>query len=283
VRPLRALFVCDGSATVGGGHVMRSLTLARALAARGWNSTFLADAFVGGVLDRFDRVGCERLPTADQTPDGLMAAAAGVSGFSAVIVDHFEMRATHERGFRRCAPLTAAVDDLPDRPRDVDLLIDCNQCRTSDDYAVLGAGVELLLGPAYAPVRLEFAAARRATLARRGAPAPMRRVLVALGLTDVGGITERVVRALLPHFGEASVDVVLGETAPSADAMRRLAAADPRVRLHVNGRAMAALPAEAYLGVGAGGSPTWERATLGVACRPSVWCWRPTSGRGRWR
>ncbi|WP_245863822.1 hypothetical protein [Caulobacter mirabilis] len=89
----------------------------------------------------------------------------------------------------------------------------------------------------------------------------MRRILVSLGLTDVGGITARIVERLA---GAALLDVVVGSIAPSLPALRALAEADPLVRLHVDTSDMAALTAQADIAIGAGGSSSWERCVLGL-------------------
>lgn len=267
----RALFVCDGSPSVGGGHVMRSLTLAQALSERGWRSTFLADGFVSSLMDRHDRVGCGRLAVADCAPGTLTEAAAKAAGFDAVIFDHFGMDARHEAGVS--ARLRVAVDDLADRPHAVDVLIDCNLQRTPADYRALAPGAELLLGPEYAPVREEFAAVRPASMARRlrrhEAGSLAGRALVSLGLTDVGGVTARVVRALLPWNMEAGLDVVVGRRSPSLPELEALLVEGACLDLHldVDAARMAALMSAADVAVGAGGSSTWERAVVGL---PSV-------------
>ena len=46
-------------------------------------------------------------------------------------------------------------------------------------------------------------------------PITVRRALVSFGLTDVGGITQRAVEALLPRLGDIRLDVVLGGGTPS--------------------------------------------------------------------
>ncbi|HEX7759402.1 MAG TPA: glycosyltransferase, partial [Caulobacteraceae bacterium] len=104
-------------------------------------------------------------------------------------------------------------------------------------------------------------------LSRRARHDQARRALVSLGLTDVDGITRRVVEALAPALGEVRLDVVLGSGAASLEALSALAEHDRRIHLHVNSQEMASLMAEADLCIGAGGSSVWERATLGL---PSV-------------
>jgi spore coat polysaccharide biosynthesis predicted glycosyltransferase SpsG len=90
------------------------------------------------------------------------------------------------------------------------------------------------------------------------------RALVALGMTDIGGVTERVVRALVPTLDDVRLDVVLGSEAASLPALRALAAGDRRIRLWVDDAEMAALTADADIAIGAGGSSVWERAVVGL-------------------
>ena len=261
------LFICDAGPTVGGGHVMRSLTLAQALAERGARSTFLADPFTAALLDRYDRVGCGRVAVADHRPETLLAAAEALR-FGIVVVDHFAWGAYSDRGLAGVARVRATVDDQTMQPRDVDVWIDCNLGRSEDQLFCWGdrAGQPtwLMLGPDYAPVRAEFADRRDASLARREAETAPRRVLVSLGLTDVGGMTARVVRVLRPHLKDTQLDVVLARQAQSRPAVKRMMRFDPRLTLHTDVTDMAGLMTSADLCVGAGGSSTWERACLGL-------------------
>jgi UDP-2,4-diacetamido-2,4,6-trideoxy-beta-L-altropyranose hydrolase len=64
-----------------------------------------------------------------------------------------------------------------------------------------------------------------------------------------------------------SIDIVLGAAAPSLPGLEKIARRDPRLLLHIDTPHMARLTAEADIGIGAPGSTTWERCTLGL---PSV-------------
>lgn len=245
----RILFVCAAGASIGGGHVMRSLTLARALEARGAACAFLASPEVAALLDAF-------------APD--MARAADDEGFDALVFDHYGLWADDHRAIAKGRP-TQVIDDLADRPLAADLVLDSGPARAPEDYAgLVPPGARLLLGPAYAPVRPAFAALREEALARRARGGPARRILVSLGLTDVGGITCRVVGLLRPLVGDVALDVVLGGGAASLPALRALAEQDPRLTLHVDAQDMPRLTLEADLAVGAGGSTTWERCVLAL-------------------
>ncbi len=245
----RVLFVCAAGPRIGGGHVMRSLTLARALAERGAACAFQADQDVARLLAAF-------------APD--MATSLDDRGFDAVVFDHYGLAAPDHRAIARDRP-SLAIDDLADRPLAADLVLDSGPARAAADYAgLVPEETRLLLGPRFAPVRPAFAALRETALARRSERPPVRRVLVSLGLTDVGGITGKVVARLLPLVGETALDVVLGGGAPSLPALRERARHDPRIRLHIDTQDMARLTLEADLAVGAGGSTTWERCVLAL-------------------
>jgi UDP-2,4-diacetamido-2,4,6-trideoxy-beta-L-altropyranose hydrolase len=245
----KVLFVCAAGPSVGGGHVMRSLTLARALEARGAVCAFRATPEVAAVLDAF-------------APD--QARADADETFDAVVFDSYALSADEHRAVAKGRP-TLVIDDLADRPLAADIVLDAGPARKADDYAgLVPAGAKLLLGPNYAPVRPAFPALREAALARRAQGGPVRRILVSLGLTDVGGITQQVVKALRFAVGGVTLDVVLGNAAPSLPALRALAAEDPRLVLHVDTQDMPRLVLEADLAIGAGGSTTWERCVLAL-------------------
>ena len=256
----RILFVVDAGPEVGGGHVMRCLTLAGALEAQGASCRFVAPPAVEAILDAFAPETARA--TAASTMAGDLAQAASGEMFDAMVFDHYGLAETDHRPMAQGRP-TLVIDDLADRPLGADLLLDSGPARRAEDYLGLTPdGVRLLLGPQYAPVRPEFAALRDQALSWRGEP--VGRVLVSLGLTDVEGITGRVVERLRPKVSEVGIDVVLGAEAPSLSSLAKIARRDTRIALHVDSPLMARLTAEADIGVGAAGSSTWERCTLGL-------------------
>jgi UDP-2,4-diacetamido-2,4,6-trideoxy-beta-L-altropyranose hydrolase len=56
----------------------------------------------------------------------------------------------------------------------------------------------------------------------------------------------------------------LASEAPSLSSLGKIAKRDTRIILHVDSPHMARLTAEADIGIGAAGSSTWERCTLGL-------------------
>ena len=257
----RILFFADAGLEVGGGHVMRCLTLAQALTGQGADCAFVAAPEALRLLDTFAPPSIERLSLPDGPPARLAATVADLArtwGAQGAVLDHYRAGPGEEAMIRTGVHRLLVLDDLK-RGHLCDLVLDSNLGRTAVDYP----GVESLTGPAFALVRPDFAALREQSLARRAAIEP-RRLLIALGLTDVGGITARVVAALAPSLGDLKVDIVLGQGAPSLAALAPLASRDPRLTLHVDSREMAALTAAADIAIGAGGSSVWERCCLGL-------------------
>lgn len=264
----RVLFLADCGPEVGGGHVMRCLSLARAMKAKGATCGFLSPSDVAVVLDVFAGSDFERLP-APGAPLGLLlesaAKAAAAWRADILVFDHYGLGAAQERKFRKAGRRLVAIDDLAQRTHDCDLVIDPSLGRSAQDYAGLAPdSAQVLAGPAYALLRPQYAARRAAALARRRSREPPRRLLVSLGLMDLHGVTGEVVRLIQPELGELKVDVAVGSGAPSLALLRQIASRDRRLRLHVDALDMAELIADADIGVGAGGSSTWERAALGL-------------------
>jgi UDP-2,4-diacetamido-2,4,6-trideoxy-beta-L-altropyranose hydrolase len=256
----KILFVVDAGPRIGGGHVMRSLTLAGALGAQGATCTFIAPPAVSALLDAFAPAAA-RLAAASSEPRDL-AGAIGDEPFDAVVFDHYGLGAREHRAMGQGRPVLV-IDDLADRPLGADIVVDSGPARKAEDYnGLIPDDARLLLGPNFAPVRPEFAALRETALAWRGEP--VQRILVAMGLTDVGGVTARIVERLRPRIGDAGLDVVMGAEASSLPGLTKVARKDARLAIHVDTSHMARLTAEADIAVGGAGSSTWERCTLGL-------------------
>lgn len=258
----RILFFADAGAGVGGGHVMRCLTLADALGRSGAVCAFAATPAASAVLDAFAGEAVERLAIPAGEPGACVAAAAQQAlawRAHAAVLDHYGAGLDEEAALRAAVSRLLVIDDLR-RPHLCDLALDSNLGRAAADYP----GLDALCGPAFALVRPAFAALRADSLARRARGGEVARILVSLGLTDLGGVTARVVRALLPQLGERALDVVVGGAAASLPLLRRLAERDRRLDLYVDTPDMAQLTARADLAIGAGGSSVWERCCLGL-------------------
>ncbi len=283
---MRLVLRADASVTIGTGHVMRCLTLARALRDLGNDCAFVCRDLPGHLGARIGAEGFALTllpapapgfqPAADDPAHAIWAgvqwaldaaqtlAAAGQADW--LVVDHYAFDARWQDAARPPLARLMVIDDLADRHHAADLLLDQNLGRRSADYdALMPAGAERLIGPRHALLRPEFAALRATTLATRVAAGhPLRRVLVSMGGVDQPNATGAALAALAALPGLEAV-VVMGAAAPALEAVRAQAAALPfPVDLHVDVPDMAALMAGADLAIGAAGGTAWERCALGL-------------------
>lgn len=256
----KVLFLADAGPVVGGGHVMRCLTLAAALSDLGAECQFMAPPPVAQILQRF---GGDRIGQINCEPDALVSLACAQSS-DIIVVDHYGLGETEEAALGIGRRLVV-LDDLPGRVHASNLLLDPSLGRTPQDYyGRVPEAANVLAGPKYALVRPEFALLRSETLTRRKSGDGNGPILVALGLTDLFGLTGKVVEALLDLNLPNPIWVVVGAAAQSLPRLNALASQHVQLSVHVETLDMAGLMSRADLAIGAGGSSTWERACLGL-------------------
>ncbi|WP_417477362.1 UDP-2,4-diacetamido-2,4,6-trideoxy-beta-L-altropyranose hydrolase [Maricaulis sp.] len=264
--PARILIRADAGPELGGGHIMRCLALAASLKTHGASIAFACAPGSGDLVPALSRSGFAVMTARSAADFDLPPAWNGRA--DAILVDLYASTQADESRMRLIAPVIAVLEDLPDRPHDCDLLGDQGFDRQPSDYAArVPPGTTLLLGADMAPLRPDFARLRTASLARRQAGPGLARLMVSMGMTDVGGISAKIVslaRASLPGI---TIDVILGPLAPSLPGLRHAAENDPNLNILVDVDRMADCVMAADLAIGAGGGSALERCVLGV---PSI-------------
>ncbi len=267
---MKAAIRADASSVIGTGHVMRCLTLAAVLRARGCEVLFLCRALEGHLAGRIESDGfaVEMIPAASgEVDDGHdTLAALARAGFSPdwMVVDHYELGAGWERAVRTAAPRVMTIDDLADRSHDCDVLLDQNLVADYEHrYDGLTPGhTRRLLGPEFALLQPRYRELHEA--AKPGAQA-VRRILIYFGGADRAGLTELSLRAFLAlDRADIAVDVVVGSSDPRRGAIEDLARERENISVHGMVPSLADLMARADLAVGASGTTSWERLCLGV-------------------
>lgn len=284
------VFRVDASRIIGTGHVVRCLTLAESLRARGASCLFVSRDHPGNMLSHIRANGFEvrslsvssgaavapvmRQPfpahsswlgvdwetDADQTLD-----AIGGMAVDWLVVDHYAIDVRWERRLGLASKKLMVIDDLADRSHECDLLLDQNWFgeQTSDRYrGLVPASCRCMLGPSYALLRPEYAELRARMSPRDGM---VRRVLVFMGGSDSRNQTGDVLDALMRRgLDQLAVDVVIGVNHPDPQGIARKVAARPASSLFSGLPSLAGLMVRADLMIGGGGSTTWERMCLGL-------------------
>lgn len=290
---MRFLFRVDASLQIGAGHLMRCLTLANALSLRGAQCLFVTRQHPGNLNALIVRAGHAlhsfSQPITIEPPAGpgrkMYQAWLGVSveqdaeetaaiaerfAPNWIVEDHYALDDAWESCLSSPGRKLMAIDDLADRPHMCEILLDQTFGRQPGEYDLLvPPETRLFCGAEYALLRPEFSQWREHSLSRRDIPI-LKRVLISLGGMDQDNVTCEVLRALrsCPLPEECEIVIVVGETAPWREAVKTLAATLPwQTEVHVGVTEMAALMASCDLAIGAAGSSTWERCSLGL---PSI-------------
>jgi UDP-2,4-diacetamido-2,4,6-trideoxy-beta-L-altropyranose hydrolase/UDP-4-amino-4,6-dideoxy-N-acetyl-beta-L-altrosamine N-acetyltransferase len=250
---------------------MRCLTLARALRDRGDRCVFASRPAVDGAFNGIAEAGFGAVVVCGTLGDAVSEAASTVGAVQELgmpspdwlVVDHYDLDEAFEREMRGHVSHIAVIDDLADRPHDCDLLLDQNlRADGGDPYdGLVPNGCVRLLGPRFALIRPEFAAAA----SRPERDGEIGRILVSFGGGDTTELTATTLRALEPLARpDLAVDVVTGTDTEPPEGLTALAEGIPGITLHGRVEDMASLMASADLMVGAGGSTAWERCVLGL-------------------
>lgn len=279
---MRVAIRVDASSEIGTGHFTRCLSLADALKVRGARIRFVSRHLPAHLQEALAISGHEFVqlkPVVEEklVPETAHAHWLGVSqqtdardtlaalsdvAWGWLVVDHYALDTEWEARLQEVAKNTLVIDDIADRTHQCAMLLDQNLYLDMESRyrgKVLGHK-QLLLGPRYALLRNEFKNARARVQPRSGR---IRRVLVFFGGIDRTDYTTRAIEALAGIDGDLSVDVVIGAAHPRRRDVEG-ACADLMFKCHVQTDRMAELMATVDLGIGAGGSSSWERCSLGV-------------------
>lgn len=286
---VKFVFRTDASFQIGTGHVMRCLTLAKALCAGGANCTFVCREHEGNLIEKIRQEGFECIALAKSTEihevydadeSALMHAnwlstnwqndaqqtihALGRESVDWLVVDHYALDKRWEETFRPYVKKIMVIDDLADRHHDCDLLLDQNLVANLETRyeQLLPEHCATLLGPQHALLQPEYAELHSRSPPRTG---PVKRILVFFGGVDHHNLTGCVVSVFLTlNLEEIELDVVISSDSPHAAEIQSLAKLHNNITIHYSLPSLATLMLKADLAIGAGGATTWERSCLGL-------------------
>lgn len=276
---MRLVIRADGGPQIGGGHIVRCLTLAKEAARRNHDVQFIVAA--GPMAERVRDAGFAvaalsaeaHMPEVHPPHAGWLEASwQADAAFTAKVVadmqadwliwDHYglDWRWVMKARAARAGLRVLALDDLDDRELGSDMVLDpARMGMSARQYSVPAA----LHGPQFALLRPEFAQLRPAALARRGGP--VRRVLIVPGIMDAAGLAPAALRAL--DGIDLQVEVVMGAASQSVDEVKAMVATNPYWTLTLDATDVGQRMVAADLCIGAGGGTAWERCCMGL---PSV-------------
>ncbi|GGF91421.1 UDP-2,4-diacetamido-2,4,6-trideoxy-beta-L-altropyranose hydrolase [Paenibacillus abyssi] len=271
---MNIVFRADASPEIGTGHVMRCLTLAGRLHKSGHTITFVCGMMTEGLKRRIVDSGysCYEISGGiDNNTDSYIQDAQGTIDLlkaldlraDCLIVDHYGIDEKWERLVKPNLRKLMVIDDLANRRHQCDILLDQNfyldmQARYLN---LVPPDCALFLGPEYALLRPEFTQLAEEARRRDGS---VKRILVSFGGSDPTNETEKVLRALKKvNGGNFQTDVAMGAASPHLERIKDMCR-EMGVHLHIQVDYIAQLMQIADLGIGSGGTTTWERMMMGL-------------------
>jgi len=256
-----AALYCEAGPGVGLGHMARCIGLAEALEEEGARPVFVTGAAGRAVLGWM-------------APGRFASVPPNASGMQCDVAIMDDYGASPERvdAIRRAARVTVVFDDFGNGHVRGDFVISLGTGATDEirPSAEVG-GAQVLLGPAYTPLRTEVRRRREEILRDRVRRPPRGgSILVTAGGHDGRGLAPVFLAAVLAsrRGSSGAIDVALGSGAASWPAVEALAAqAGREIRLHRDATDMAGLIAHADISVGPGGLTLQEKLCLGL---PSI-------------
>lgn len=286
---MKFIFRTDASLKIGTGHVMRCLTLAKALRDRGAECTFVCREHEGHLIEKIRQEGFKCIALAKSTEISEMDDAEGpvlahadwlssswqsdakqtIKALGAeivdwLVVDHYALDKRWEEKLRPHAKKTMVIDDLADRYHECDLLLDQNLVANFETryQRLVPIHCATLLGPQYALLQSDYAELHPRTLPRRG---PVKRILVFFGGTDQHNLTGRSVSAFLElKRDDIRLDVVMNSPSQHVAEIQGLTKPHTNITVHDTLPSLASLILQADLAIGASGATSWERCALGL-------------------
>lgn len=260
---MRVLFRADASVTLGSGHIMRCLTLAKALQKQGADCVFASRRCDGHLLAMLQQegFGTFALPNEllSEEEDAQATLAMVTEPYQLLVVDHYQLGKKFGQLLRQRCQKIMVIDDLANRPLECDLLLDQNLLPDMDKRygSLVGAGCQQLLGPRYALLREEFY--------QYHCPSKSNHLLVSFGGSDEQNLTALAIEAIANLKSLAvTADIVIGLNNPWQVSIKQQCEQLSNVQLHIQTDAMAALMQKAQLMLGAGGATHWERCITGL-------------------
>ncbi len=266
---------------------MRCLTLAGQLRERGDNVVFVCRPRSGDLINFIREKGFQvkELSPAPPDDDGFTLGGPpeeeisvisalcqeirsgsdhGGKEWPVLIIDHYAIDAGYETALRHCVSQIMVIDDLENRPHNCDILLDQNFSLKQERYkGLVPDHCELRLGPSYALLRSEFPEMQKKILSAERPEFDIKKVFVFFGGSDPDNYTGRALK-ILRECGSFAPEVVIGAGHPVKDEIKKITDSMPGSQLHIQTNEMASVMAGCSWYLGAGGSVTWERMSLGL-------------------
>ena len=258
----------DGNSAIGMGHLMRCVSIAKALQKAEVECVFITASEEAGIYVEKQGLDCRILHTNYRDMESeipLIKALAEEENLSLLLVDSYQLTQKYVDEWKKYCPVFY-MDDTGVSLYQADGIINYNIYGKELGYeARCDKETTLLLGAGYAPVKEMFANTSYQVREK------VSRILITMGGSDawnIAGLLAEKMLETLPYPIE--LDVICGRFNPHLEVLQKLRESDDRVHVLVDVPDMWNKMAAADIVVSAAGSTLYELCTMGV---PTVCCY----------
>lgn len=258
----------DGNATLGMGHLMRCMSIAKAVEEQGGTAVFFVAETQAGAFLQEKGFACEVLGTDYKCMDTelpLLEEAVKKYGLQLWLVDSYQITHSYMQALGTLCPVFY-LDDTGEQIYPAVGVINYNISGDALGYETRAPkGMQLLLGAAYAPVKTAF------TQTPYELREEVQHILITMGGSDTLNITGHLCEELLHRLPkEAEFTLICGRFNPHLQELLKQQQENPQVHVLVDVADMWNKLAQADIVVSAAGSTMYELSAMGV---PTVCCY----------
>lgn len=281
----------DSSLSIGSGHIVRCLNLAKALKKTGAQCFFISKDHRGNILEKINQ---ENFPVKvikvfEQSDAYIRDEKSWLNGSQAddankfvalvlesgahpdiIIVDHYSLDREWEAIVKERFPdvRLVVIDDLCNRTHCCDLLIDQTYQRNAVEYTHLNeSNGRILTGTNYALISPVFSQLRNQSISRKANITQPKKLMLTMGGVDAHNVAGKMLEFIEQTDFNCieKITVILGSACPHNAAISALVE-NSRYDIDVltNVSNMAELMSEHDFAIGAMGGTTWERCVMGL-------------------
>jgi UDP-2,4-diacetamido-2,4,6-trideoxy-beta-L-altropyranose hydrolase len=275
------MFRVDGSPHIGMGHIMRCLTLAKEFKANGYLIYFFSINYNNNVKSKILSLGFNVIDLPDiglellddmrpaielyQIQDSRNCKSNINIKFNFVFVDNYRLNYIWEKEILGHCEKIIVIDDLANRKHKCDYLIDQSFNRNELDYQdLIENGTNLLMGLKYAILRKEFLDCIPKAKKKRKLTVEIKKVLVCFGGGDNTDIIIKSVDSLINCDFYGVIQISVTENCSGINRIKDRYKYKKNILIDVNSIPMPLKILDADLSIGAFGSMSWERCSLGL-------------------
>lgn len=288
---MNVIFRVDSSLSIGTGHIIRCLNIAKQLKVVGGECLFITKTHNGNIIDKIseENFSIREILSEDKNDVYIEDEKNWLGGNQIndakifckficddcivpdiIIVDHYSLDTKWEKYVKEKFPscILVVIDDLCNRSHFCDFIIDQTFGRQLADYNAFNPNeAKLLMGTQYALLHPQFRKLRAESLIRKQNNKKKKNILLTLGGIDNNNTTGKIIDFLNESASDFinEIDIVIGSRYAFKEKLQKeILDSKYKIRIHQNTNNMPELMMGSDLAIGALGGTTWERCVMGL-------------------